>query len=189
MQSACVPCTRDCVQLSQLSAYPCPARHSAPHRTLAPTRSATVYMAMCKRYNEVVAIKALNLEVLNTPMDDLVKEAAVMRAYHHPNVLPLHCAFVHADELWLVMPYCEGGSVAHILRYSHQEGLDEPLVAAIMKQVGSWLATGGGGVRAEGLLPDEVLGMGRKGCVALSCAPGKQRLLAAAVSMCAYCER
>lgn len=46
------------------------------------------------------------------------------------------CLFPNTgNELWLVMPYCEGGSVAHLMKYSHVTGLDEVLIASITKQV------------------------------------------------------
>lgn len=88
------------------------------------------------RFTCLLAGQAFNLDALATPIEDLVKEASIMKAYKHPNVLPLHCAFVTDAELWMVIPYCEGGSVAHMLRYAHPDGLDEHLIAAIMKQVG-----------------------------------------------------
>ena len=44
-----------------------------------------------------------------------------MRQQHHPNVLPLHCSFVHQAQLWMVMPYVAGGSILNIMKYDHAE--------------------------------------------------------------------
>jgi hypothetical protein len=51
----------------------------------------------------------VDLESLASQQDieGLAREAHVMAAYNHPHVLPLHCAFVHQQQLWLVMPYME----------------------------------------------------------------------------------
>ncbi len=53
--------------------------------------------------------------------DEIVREAQTMRQLNHPNLLPLHCSFVHEDKLWMVMPYVTGGSVLHIMRYRHPD--------------------------------------------------------------------
>lgn len=58
-----------------------------------------------------------------------------MKAYSHPNVLPLYCSFVSGQELWMVMPFISGGSVLHIMKYAHPDGLDEVIVATIMRDV------------------------------------------------------
>eukprot|EP00878_Enallax_costatus_P026705 GHUV01028685.1.p1 GENE.GHUV01028685.1~~GHUV01028685.1.p1 ORF type:complete len:224 (+),score=49.17 GHUV01028685.1:477-1148(+) len=97
--------------------------------------SATVYQARCKAYGDIVAVKALNLELLSSPLEDNMHEAQTMKAYKHEAILPLYCSFVTGEELWMVMPYMEGGSVAHILRYKHPDGLPEVVIATIMKEV------------------------------------------------------
>jgi serine/threonine protein kinase len=53
--------------------------------------------------------------------DEIIHEAQTMKAYHHPNVLPLYCSFVSGQELWMVMPFVSGGSVLHIMKYAHPE--------------------------------------------------------------------
>lgn len=97
--------------------------------------SATVHRAICKPLNEVVAIKKLNLENMNCNLDEIIREAHTMRSYHHPNVLPLFCSFVHGEDLWMVMPFIAGGSVLHIMKYGYPEGLDEVAIATIMRDV------------------------------------------------------
>ncbi|KIZ01552.1 hypothetical protein MNEG_6412 [Monoraphidium neglectum] len=67
--------------------------------------SATVYLARCKASGELVAVKALNLEALGSPLEDIMREVAVMRAYRCPAILPLYTSFVAGHELWMLMPY------------------------------------------------------------------------------------
>ena len=53
----------------------------------------------------------------------------------HRNVVNYHVAFIKNNEVWLVMPILEGGSVFDIMRYRHQEGLeDEHIIATILKE-------------------------------------------------------
>lgn len=35
----------------------------------------------------------------------LVREATLMKKFHHPAVLPLYAAFVTGKELWFVTPF------------------------------------------------------------------------------------
>jgi serine/threonine-protein kinase OSR1/STK39 len=58
-----------------------------------------------------------------------------MRSLNHANLLPLLCSFVEGQHLWMVMPYVHGGSVLNIMRYQFPEGLEEPVIATIMKDV------------------------------------------------------
>ena len=44
-----------------------------------------------------------------------------MRQQHHANVLPLHCSFVHQQNLWMVMPYVAGGSVLNLMKFAYSE--------------------------------------------------------------------
>ncbi|KAI8474347.1 MAG: kinase-like domain-containing protein [Monoraphidium minutum] len=97
--------------------------------------SATVYLARVKAFDALVAIKEMNLEALATPLEDIMREVAVMRAYSCPAILPLHTSFVAGHTLWMVMPYMEGGSVAHIMRYRFKDGLDEAVIASVMREV------------------------------------------------------
>ncbi|GFR41410.1 hypothetical protein Agub_g2093 [Astrephomene gubernaculifera] len=97
--------------------------------------SATVHRAKCLTNNETVAVKLMNLESMNCDLDEIIHEAQTMRMYNHPNILPLYCSFVHGQELWMVMPFVSGGSVLHIMKYAHPEGLDEVIIATIGREV------------------------------------------------------
>jgi serine/threonine-protein kinase OSR1/STK39 len=77
-----------------------------------------VFRALClPRGGEVVAVKRTVLENA-TPegLATLAREPHCMRRLAHPNILPLHASFVHGQELWMVSPFCVGGSARHILQ-------------------------------------------------------------------------
>lgn len=92
--------------------------NSGPRRPLTQRPHPTqVHHALCIPFSEHVAVKISNLE--SAPAADLAaaaQEAALMRRFAHPNVLPLHAAFVHGCELWMVMPYMGAGSVRAVMR-------------------------------------------------------------------------
>eukprot|EP00249_Psilotum_nudum_P024736 c29280_g1_i1 orf=847-2979(+) len=96
--------------------------------------SATVYKAKCVPLNEVVAIKALQLEKCNCNLDDVRREAQTMSLINHPNVLSAHCSFVVEQSLWVIMPYMGGGSWLHIMKSSYPDGFDEPVIATILRE-------------------------------------------------------
>lgn len=55
-----------------------------------------------------------------------------MSSLHHPNLLPLHCSFMHGESLWMVMPYVSGGSVYDVMKHVSPDGLDEACICTIM---------------------------------------------------------
>ncbi|KAK9865469.1 hypothetical protein WJX84_005454 [Apatococcus fuscideae] len=98
--------------------------------------SATVWRARCKTLrDEIVAVKLLDLENVNCSLEEIIREAQTMRQQASQYVLPLHCSFVHQQNLWMVMPYVAGGSVLNIMKYAFPEGLEEPVIATILKEV------------------------------------------------------
>jgi hypothetical protein len=44
-----------------------------------------------------------------------------MKSYSHPNVLSLYASFVAGQDLYMVTPFCAGGSVLHMMKYGHPE--------------------------------------------------------------------
>ena len=80
------------------------------------TATPQVHRALCVPLGEEVAIKRTNLEGLGANLAAATKETALMRRFHHPNVLPLYTSFVAGHELWMVMPLLRAGSVLAIMR-------------------------------------------------------------------------
>ncbi|KAL2523331.1 Protein kinase superfamily protein [Forsythia ovata] len=97
--------------------------------------SATVYRALCIPLNEIVAIKALDLEKCNSDLDGIRREVQTMILIDHPNVVRAHCSFTTGHNLWVVMPYMAGGSCLHIMKSSYPEGFEEPVIATLLREV------------------------------------------------------
>jgi serine/threonine protein kinase len=55
------------------------------------------------------------------PQNDIIHETHTMKSYSHPNVLSLYASFVAGQDLYMITPFCSGGSVLHILKYGHPE--------------------------------------------------------------------
>ncbi|XP_048128098.1 serine/threonine-protein kinase BLUS1 isoform X2 [Rhodamnia argentea] len=97
--------------------------------------SATVYRALCIPLNETVAIKVLDLEKCNNDLDGIRREVQTMSLINHPNLLRAHCSFTAGHSLWVVMPYMAGGSCLHIMKSAYPEGLEEPAIATLLREV------------------------------------------------------
>ena len=98
--------------------------------------SAKVFRALCRPLNEIVAVKTIELEVMNTNLEEIMREAKTMRMAQHPNILNLYCSFVTKENvLWMVMPYVGGGSVLSIMKWAYRDGLEESWIASILCEV------------------------------------------------------
>ncbi|CAN6482490.1 unnamed protein product [Victoria cruziana] len=102
--------------------------------------SAVVYQARCIPLNEIVAIKVLDFEKARADLDNIRREAQTMILVDHPNVLKAHCSFVSGHNLWVVMPYMSGGSCLHILKAAYPDGLEETVIATVLREVLKGLA-------------------------------------------------
>ena len=99
--------------------------------------SGTAYKAICLEFNEVVAIKSIDLETLKPDyIEQLIKkECRTLMLLSHPNVLGAHCSFMAGQCLWEVMPFMAEGSLYSILRGgSARQGLKESVVATVLKE-------------------------------------------------------
>ncbi|KAH7435045.1 hypothetical protein KP509_06G046700 [Ceratopteris richardii] len=96
--------------------------------------SAVVYKAKCIPFNEIVAVKVLDMDRCNNSLDDIRREAQTMSLINHPNVLNAHCSFVVDHDLWVVMPYMEGGSCLHIMKSAYPDGFEEPIIATVLRE-------------------------------------------------------
>ncbi|KAK6122717.1 hypothetical protein DH2020_043536 [Rehmannia glutinosa] len=98
--------------------------------------SAIVYKAICIPMNSsVVAIKAIDLEKSRADFDSVRREAKTMTLLSHPNILKAHCSFTVETSLWVVMPFMSGGSLQSIMASSFPNGLSEPCIATVLKEV------------------------------------------------------
>ncbi|KAL8026396.1 hypothetical protein ABFX02_14G024400 [Erythranthe guttata] len=98
--------------------------------------SAIVYKALCITMDSaVVAIKAIDLERSGGNFDNFRLEAKTMTLLCHPNILKAHCSFTVGTRLWVVMPFISGGSLQSIISSSFRNGLSEPLIATVLKEI------------------------------------------------------
>lgn len=115
--------------------YPIGREHYVLYEDIGQGVSAAVYRALCIPFNEIVAIKILDFERNNSDLSNISREAQTMILVDHPNVLKAHCSFVSDHTLWVVMPFMSGGSFLHILKAAYPDGLEEVVIATILREV------------------------------------------------------
>nr|XP_011470901.1 PREDICTED: serine/threonine-protein kinase dst1 isoform X2 [Fragaria vesca subsp. vesca] len=96
--------------------------------------SATVYRAIYLPFNEVVAVKCLDLDRCNNNFDDIRREAQTMHLIDHPNVVRSYCSFVVERNLWVVMPFMAEGSCLHLMKIAYPDGFEEAAIGSILKE-------------------------------------------------------
>lgn len=121
---------------------------------------ATVFKAHHKQSegNEFVAIKVIERQKLNKKLlENLSLEISILKSIRHPNIVRLYEVY-HSDLfVYLIMEYCAGGDLAHLLsiirkekkkkrketfkvnNLSQQLGLDESIVQRFVLDLGSAL--------------------------------------------------
>lgn len=58
-----------------------------------------------------------------------------MSLINHPNVVRAHTSFVKGQFLWVVMPFCSGGSCLHIMKSHFMNGFkEEPIIATVLRE-------------------------------------------------------
>lgn len=59
---------------------------------------------------QYVAVKVLNLDHVDSDLQEIRKEVQLMRLSLHPNILYCHTAFLEQTQLWVVTPFMNKGS-------------------------------------------------------------------------------
>ena len=78
---------------------------------------ATVWKGKAKLQNDgECAVKVLNLDHVDTNLQEIRLEVQAMRLSSHRNVLTCHTAFCADTQLWLVTPLMQKGSSLHCLQ-------------------------------------------------------------------------
>ncbi|CAN7052689.1 unnamed protein product, partial [Brassica rapa subsp. trilocularis] len=114
--------------------YPIGPEHYTIYEVIGQGVSALVHRALCIPFDEVVAIKILDFERDNCDLNNISREAQTMMLVDHLNLLKSHCSFVSDHNLWVVMPYMSGGSCLHILKAAYPDGLEEVIIATILRE-------------------------------------------------------
>ncbi|KAI8347627.1 kinase-like domain-containing protein [Choanephora cucurbitarum] len=113
-----------------------------PIRIVGSGASASVYSAIYKPNQSVIAIKTVNLEengIDDARLDALRKEIQIMTLCRHPHLLEVLQSFVYRSQLYIITPIMSAGSCHDLLARLHHVGFDEPIVACIIKQVAQGL--------------------------------------------------
>ncbi|EFJ21284.1 MAP kinase [Selaginella moellendorffii] len=97
-------------------------------------RNATVHRALCVPRGEIVSIKSIDLEKCRSDLDEVRREAQTLSLIDHPNVVAALALFIVGQRLWVVMPYMAAGSCLTIMRVARPYGLDELLVATVLRE-------------------------------------------------------
>lgn len=95
----------------------------------------SVWRALCIPTRKDVAIKIIDLERMpTTAIEDLQQQVHTMYSCSmHPHVVRYYTSFVHGQSLWCVMKYLSGGSCSDIMRFGHENGMDEAAIKIILK--------------------------------------------------------
>ncbi|XP_070536597.1 STE20-related kinase adapter protein alpha-like [Ptychodera flava] len=99
--------------------------------------AATIYLAKHLPSNAHLAIRTCNLDCLTDELAILQHEFQLLRVLKHDNISAFHCAFVHYNELWVVMPLMAYGSAKDIISLEDHfgYGLSELAIAFILRDV------------------------------------------------------
>lgn len=96
--------------------------------------TATVHRALYLPFNQIVAVKCLDLERCNNNLENIQKEVHSMSLIDHPNVMTAHCSFVVDHCLWVIMPLMATGSCYHLMKTTYPDGLEESIIRSILKE-------------------------------------------------------
>ncbi|CAG8434122.1 4733_t:CDS:10 [Ambispora gerdemannii] len=97
--------------------------------------SAIVYNAVYIPLNKKVAVKIIDMDYFERDqIDELRRETQTMSLSKHANILRVYGSFVKESKLYIVTPYMAAGSCLDIMKTAYPDGLEETVIAAILKQ-------------------------------------------------------
>ena len=100
---------------------------------------AEVFLAKNQNTNELLALKKINKKNLNNKEKEyLQNEIDILTMIQHPNIVRLVCYFKKNDFIYLVLEYCNGGSLyKNLYEYKNKYGtpFPEKLVRHFMKRI------------------------------------------------------
>lgn len=101
--------------------------------------SATIYKVLNRATGELLAAKVISVESQSCELPAVEQEVKIMSACSHLNIIKCLGVEIFAGEVWILLEYCEGSSLADIMRL-RKAPFSEQEIAAIMKQVLEGLA-------------------------------------------------
>jgi len=108
-----------------------PSNHLELKQLLGQGTYGSVYEALHKNSGTTVAVKIMPIG--STDVDTLRKEITVLKECVSQYIIAFHGSYLKEGELWIVMEYCDGGSVSDIMK-STKKPLTEEQISAICKQ-------------------------------------------------------
>jgi len=76
----------------------------------------------------VFAVKVINLNQENIKLRMIAKEIKIMEGLHHPNIVEYYGCYLNDDTLYIVLEYCEAGSVNKIYTNSKEPLKEKQIV-------------------------------------------------------------
>jgi serine/threonine-protein kinase OSR1/STK39 len=123
------------------SDWPCDAAEYELQGEIGSGAFAKVWSASCPSKDCKVAVKIINLESVQTSIEEILNEVRTMKTSRHGNVLAMYTSFVVGSQLWVVMPLMDKGSCFYAIRnlrgkgvLDAGEGLAEGWIAAILRE-------------------------------------------------------
>lgn len=99
---------------------------------------AVVWKAKHRSTGQHAAIKEINLTKLNSRLrQSLESEVSILKRISHPHIVTLLDVLESHGRLYLIMEYCAGGDLAHIIKTYGK--LPEHLVRSMMRDLASGL--------------------------------------------------
>lgn len=97
--------------------------------------SSTVYQASFRPLNgRACAVKVIDLEAFGRDTDELRRETQLMSLSKHPNVLRVRGCWVEGSKLHIATRLMSSGSMLDIMRFGWSDGLDEIVIATVLRQ-------------------------------------------------------
>ncbi|ORY80313.1 kinase-like domain-containing protein [Protomyces lactucae-debilis] len=94
-----------------------------------------VYRGQHKESGALVAIKVLNLDTVEDEVSDIQKEIVLLQSLKSgdaQNVVKYHGSFLNGMRLWIIMDYCEGGSIRTLMKCGR---IEEKYIVIIVREV------------------------------------------------------
>ena len=91
-----------------------------------------VYKALYIPNNQRVAIKVIDLEEAVDEIEDIQQEISMIKQLNSTFITKFYDSFIKDSQLWLVMEYCDGGSLIDIIKW---KPLDEKTAAIIIRDI------------------------------------------------------
>ncbi|KAJ3424033.1 sterile20-like kinase isoform b-related [Anaeramoeba flamelloides] len=93
--------------------------------------SSVISKAVYTTTNEVVAVKKIRIVDNLEEIQKLSNAISLMKNHHHPNVVNYYDSYLMEKELWIVLEYCGGGSIAEIMKITKSTYNEDQIVAVI----------------------------------------------------------